>query len=411
MDPSPSLCPVNGLSSLNSTEHQNTADKEAMIKTTFDLLKKGEINIELSDQHKSVILILGNTGSGKSTFTQWLAGDNSKLIAVETNKGTGEFIIKDNNRIGNSTIKSKTVFPELVIDPDTNSAYYDCPGFSDTNTANDIATTYFIKKVIDYADSVKLVFLASHPSVRKGVDRLDFMKLMKHATDLVKDVAKFRNSIALVATKVDNQYVRQDKSFVLVESEKVIEAIADFLREVEKDLNGMKEGKEHVQRIIHEKLQFTKKDNDDFGYTVSERSKNDIGDLVETINKRIWCNVGFIANEIHERYRNLTENVRSKIKSFVAEDSADIKADQSEARSLSMKLKNGYNIALILAGVENVTDIEDLARTLSRIDAEDANIYKNYVLDIANQGKYLNFLQTVSDEKLIHGPGQSYSKA
>ncbi|GFU18336.1 uncharacterized protein TNCV_1980241 [Trichonephila clavipes] len=454
MDPSPFSCPVNDLSSLNSTEHQNTADKEAMIKTTFDLLKKGETNIELSEEHKSVILILGNTGSGKSTFTQWLAGDNSKLIAIETNKGTGEFIIKDDNRIGNSTIKSKTVFPELVIDPDTNSAYYDCPGFSDTNTANDIATTYFIKKVIDYADSVKLVFLANHPSVRKGVDRLDFMKLMKHATDLVKDVDKFRNSIALVATKVDNQYVRQDKSFVLVDSEKVIEAIADFLREVEQDLNRMKvtatkdqtfyekvikfvsvlvekvdghysrigifrrpdepgplsnstlmqEGKEHVQRIIHEKLRFIKKDNDDFGYTVSERSKNDISDLVETINKRIWCDIGFIANGIHEYYRNLTENVHSKIKSFVAEDSADIKADQSEARSLSTKLKNGYNIALILAGVENVTDIEDLAKTLSRIDAKDANIYSNYVLDIANQGNYLNFLQTVSDEKLSTWP-------
>ncbi|GIY51975.1 uncharacterized protein CEXT_422351 [Caerostris extrusa] len=123
------------------------AASNGLIRTTFDLLESGDKAIQLTEDHRNVILIMGNTGSGKSTFTQWIAGDNSKLISKEVKADTGEFIIIDNNRISDSTIKSKTVFPELVVDSRTNAAYYDCPGFSDTrSTSNDIATTYFIKK-------------------------------------------------------------------------------------------------------------------------------------------------------------------------------------------------------------------------------------------------------------------------
>ncbi|MCX4084124.1 hypothetical protein N7281_04580 [Rickettsia hoogstraalii] len=181
------------------TNKQQSANNEGntQIESTFDLLRSGEQEIKLSSEYKDVVLVLGNTGAGKTTFTQWIAGDNNKLIAKEVAEGTGEFLIEDNNRISNSTIKSKTIFPELVIDTKINTAYYDCPGFSDTrSTNNDIATTYFIKKIVDYTDSVKMIFVVSYPSVRKGVDRQDFMKLVRHITDLVKDIDKFQNSIA-----------------------------------------------------------------------------------------------------------------------------------------------------------------------------------------------------------------------
>src|SRR5277367_2861361 len=119
----------------------NSTSDNPQIRKTFQLLNDGDERIELYDRYKNVTLILGNTGSGKTTFIQWIAGDNDKLIAKEVAEGTGEFIIEDGNRIGTVTIKSKTIFPELVVDPKTDAAYYDCPGFSDTrSTSNDIAT-------------------------------------------------------------------------------------------------------------------------------------------------------------------------------------------------------------------------------------------------------------------------------
>ncbi|GIY70365.1 hypothetical protein CEXT_753871 [Caerostris extrusa] len=56
-----------------------------LISSTLDLLNKGK-EIVFKDEFKDIILVLGNTGSGKSTFTQWLAGDNTKLISKEVKR-------------------------------------------------------------------------------------------------------------------------------------------------------------------------------------------------------------------------------------------------------------------------------------------------------------------------------------
>src|SRR5277367_653677 len=213
----------------------NSTSDNPQIRKTFQLLNDGDERIELYDRHKNVTLILGNTGSGKTTFIQWIAGDNDKLIAKEV--AQGEYIIEDGNRIGTATIKSKTIFPELVLDQNTGAAYYDCPGFSDTrSTSNDIATSYFIKKVADHAENLRMVFVVSYPSVRKGVDRLDFMKLLRHSTDFIRDVDKFKTSIAMVVSKVENRNVKIGKNYSLVSDENVIVGIAGFLQDVRQGL-------------------------------------------------------------------------------------------------------------------------------------------------------------------------------
>ncbi|XP_047735985.1 uncharacterized protein LOC125177728 [Hyalella azteca] len=144
---------------------ESVSNNNSEISKTFQLLDEGEEKIQLSERYKNITLILGNTGTGKSTFLQWFAGDNNKLLAKRERGKSGAFLIEDGNRIGNSTLKSMTIFPELVVHTGTDDAYYDCPGFSDTrSTSMEIATTYFIKKVADYAEYVKLIFVVNHSS-------------------------------------------------------------------------------------------------------------------------------------------------------------------------------------------------------------------------------------------------------
>ncbi|CAL1286293.1 unnamed protein product [Larinioides sclopetarius] len=442
-----------------SMKNANDDKSDQVIKSTFDLLEKGEKEIKLDEKYKDVILILGNTGSGKSTFTQWVAGDNTKMISKETEEGTGEYIIEDHNRISDSTLKSKTVFPELVVDAKTNAAYYDCPGFSDTQgSSHDIATTYFIKKVLDYSESVKMIFTISHPSVRKGVDRQDFMKLVRHVTDLVKDVEKFNNSIAIVATKVDNQYIKQGKDFVLVEDDKVIVAISHFLQESKQYLeaslkraslserekrfyeNAMKfvdillekegetyskigvfrrpdmpgpvsdipllqKGKHDIERIVHQKLNFTAKNDEDFGYTVSDKTKIDINDIVEEINKNLWRRLSDIAGKIQEHFRNLVQQVRDKIQ-LLASGANAVDVNSSEAEIFRHKFSSGCNITSDLTNkMKSLTNPEGLAILINSVASNlDINIPKEDMLYIANQGKYFNFLQTLSDKILNSKP-------
>ncbi|GBN84605.1 hypothetical protein AVEN_232252-1 [Araneus ventricosus] len=463
MAPSLTSRPDRGLNLPNSKDvSAQNADEEKgdqLIKSTFDLLERGEKEIKFDDKHKDLILILGNTGSGKSTFTQWVAGDNTKMISKETKEGTGEYIIEDHNRIGDTTLKSKTIFPELFIDAKTDTAYYDCPGFSDTEgTSHDIATTYFIKKVVDYSESVKMVFTISHPSVRKGVDRQDFMKLVRHVTDLVKDIEKFKNSIAVVATKVDNQYIKQGKNFILVEDDKVIAAIADFLQEAKQYLEDsskrgnlsekknrfyenaikfvevllekegenypkigifrrpdepgpvsnitlLQKGKQGIERILYGELNFTSKNNEDFGYTVSEQTKNDINEIVEEINKNLWSSLSNIARKIQEYYRNLVEHVHGTIRLLVSKPNA-IDLNSSDVEAFGHKFNIGYNITSdLIINTKNLTNPEELAIIVNNaISNLDIDILKHDIVYIANQGKYFTFLQTVSDKILGSKP-------
>lgn len=200
-----------------------------------ELLKIGNELIELDDHHKNVILVLGNTGSGKSTLLKWIAGDDTKLKSVETGEGTGHFLVEDGNERIGSSANSKAIYPELVMNNKTNTAFYDCPGFSDTrNASQNIANTFFMKKLTDFADGVKIIFVVSEKSVKKGGDPIDFMKMMRHASGLIKDFNKFRNSIAVVVTKVTNV----KKEGVLVSDEKIIEQIANYFHEVSDDMES-----------------------------------------------------------------------------------------------------------------------------------------------------------------------------
>ncbi|CAL1279885.1 unnamed protein product [Larinioides sclopetarius] len=333
---------------------------------TFQLLKRGEKEIQLKNQYKEVVLVAGETGNGKTTFSRWITEDDGQLVALETNEDSGDFIVQDIHGEANATITSDTVFPTLMVDTENNVPYYDCPGFNDTRSVcNDIATTFFIKTVVDYADSVKILFLINYPSLRKGLDRANFMKLMKHATELIKNVEKFENSVALIATKVDNRY--RNGGTIFVDDNTVIAGIADFLEEVKNELavqitNSALEkrrfyevaikltsyflkkdgegysnigifrrleqsgslnefprllkGKENIKRIIYRNLTFTKKVEDDFGYTISLESMNVIGGLVEEINESVWRSAVNITDGIAEHFNTLINEVRKTIKSL-----------------------------------------------------------------------------------------------
>lgn len=58
---------------------QATANVTDEAQETFNLLNAGDTNINFKDS-KDLIVVLGTTGTGKSTLVQFLAGDNDKLI-------------------------------------------------------------------------------------------------------------------------------------------------------------------------------------------------------------------------------------------------------------------------------------------------------------------------------------------
>lgn len=304
--------------------------------------------------NKDFVLILGNTGTGKSTLTSLLTGAELKSEEIMA----GQFRIVDESGLisGVSTTTSKTIVPELMIDKENGIIYYDCPGFNDSRgVVNDMSVTYLIQQLIKYAKQLKLVFTVSYSSVKMTGDRRDFMDLAKHATAFVKNVDEFRDGIALVVTKVENHYVKVNGQLHMVDDHKEIEGIIEFLKQAKLDLehrnhddilmeeqeisdniikfidtllqsNDQKEydkieilrladeigpvedieilqtEKNAIKSMIFHKIQYVRSENSHFGYTISDESKNRIHDIIEQLQSRLTNDLLRIGVEIQDFY-------------------------------------------------------------------------------------------------------------
>lgn len=197
-------------------------------------------DIDLSPLNEAV-LVFGKSFAGKTTLVQLLAGTNTKIIATEQGQLT---ILTDWE-----TTELGYDIPVLVTDSKTNISYYDLPSFGPKFVENDISSTFFTNKVARSIIKVKLVFVVEHSSLKSVDGSFEFLELLRHISEFVKDISKYKESMLLVVTKVENTL----KEGKLVEDETVIESITSFLREFRNDLI---EKKVVAHKDVKLKLQF-----------------------------------------------------------------------------------------------------------------------------------------------------------
>lgn len=200
----------------------------------YELLKKGDVEIskQISVIEENTILVLGNAGSGKTTFTQFMAGDNDKLMSFEVGNDTGEFLIVDGSKIGSSPIESQTLYPEQVK-LNKNVTYTDTPGFSDTRSSkHELVATYVMKKYLENIKNVKIVLLVTYNSVQYGVYKNDFIDLLRNVQSFLKDIEKYKDSIVLIASKVPNTYKITRSDVKLIPDHNIIISIGEFINKV-----------------------------------------------------------------------------------------------------------------------------------------------------------------------------------
>jgi hypothetical protein len=430
-------------------------DSNEILDKTFSILDDGKKQIKFSE-NKNLILILGNIGSGKSAFTQWIAGDNSKLISKEINQG--EFIIEDGNRIGNSTLESKTIFPELV--EYNKNIYYDCPGFDDSkSTSLDLAKTYFIKKMADYSENIKIIFVINYYSVKTSADQEDFLKLIRHSIELLKDINKFKESFSIVVSKVDNQYVKDGDKFKLVSDSTIKKSISNYLIDIKKGLEKkikitstldkefcedaikfidillvkndedftriglfrrpnelgplseielLKNGKKSIEKLINEDLKFTERKEHQFGYTLSENSKNEINNLVTEIKDKISCRTSNISKLTMKFYQDFVKYIEDKMNSFDNKKLKDAEIELTEANDLNNKINDGYSIISNLTkDLNNLNSIKQLTERL-KIDFRKLGVQvsNDTFVAIEKQGDYLEFLKLIDRKEFKILPSQ-----
>ena len=167
-----------------------------------------------SAANKTVAMVVGNTGAGKSTSSNAWLGCRMKTVRLRELglSGTRRVVIVDPDSsipevmpIGHHSRQSQTFLPQIVQTPgDPNSVYCDCPGFSDTRGAEiNIANAINIRKVLRQARGVKAVFLASYNGLvaNRGRDIQAMEKMCLQMFGSVDNLIRYQNAVLLGITK------------------------------------------------------------------------------------------------------------------------------------------------------------------------------------------------------------------
>ena len=278
--------------------------------------KAAEGNSMISGQ--DIVLFIGETGTGKSTTIQFLAGCKMGEVSVEIaeNKFIKHHIeavsIPENNPsligVKSSCLnKSETRYIKPVIvnlkevigpQEDEYMNLCDAPGYGDTDGPEiDIANSLGIINGIKKAKSVKVVALLSS----KGGDRGEgIRRLARLLVNLIEDIEERLKSILYLFTKYPSDYdansnlidlkktilkneLQQDSGFTVI--------INDMIEKTEDEtlvVNPIEDKPKNILKAI-KKLKGIKNPERYFKYSLSEASNNSINNQLIRDKDSIKC--------------------------------------------------------------------------------------------------------------------------
>ncbi|MEM7383074.1 MAG: hypothetical protein AAF400_02020 [Bacteroidota bacterium] len=184
---------------------KKTFTRSEQISLLTDCVRYGQVNAE-AIKGKDAVIVLGNTGAGKSTFINYLAGCQFKrdqhksrpVLEVQSRSSGGD---RDEVMpIGH--VGSKTFIPQVAeVDGIT---YGDCPGFNDNRGVEiNIANAVNIKQVLSGAKSLRMVVLVDFPSLTalRGQAFEDLLATLIALLGNKETIPKYEKSLLLGISK------------------------------------------------------------------------------------------------------------------------------------------------------------------------------------------------------------------
>lgn len=381
----------------NSTSTETTATILEEAKNYYSTFHLGE--------NRSVILVLGNKDAGKSVLTSFLTTE-SENISVK-----GELLEFN----GESRIP-KTIVPKLMIDAKSKATFYDCPVINDPDIATDITVARSVHELLNFAHEIKILFVIKSQSMSNVSDSNDFMKLAENAINLMKDVRKYSDGIALVVRKVEDSHGREnmkntsvydenkDREFInkciefLIKTETqlirqsststsldtqqlVIEKI-NFINALLKNerikifrtpmnANALKIQKDMILTMINKDLRYVREDAADFQCQLNPESKQMVPNLINELKKQLTNDMPKSIGLIHKFYVEHETRSIQTLKTM-----KEILSNSSRFNPSELKLPTNIKSNDIISSglVKNIEFFHFLQRFSSTVESRFLNI-------------------------------------
>jgi len=187
------------------------------------------------------VIVIGRTGTGKTTLIHGLAGD---LKAIKKGRG---FLLQPEKLlpdfVTNNTEVSSTKEPAGWEDKPHKVVFWDCPGFDDMGNDNstgpeeDIMNAVAIKELFTKNSNTKVLLAIPDwyfGDTRKG----EFQKLLNKVTEMFPDKAHLKKSLSVVVTQTGPGDVREDLKDINIDNLKSLTpASKDLLSSIIDDIN------------------------------------------------------------------------------------------------------------------------------------------------------------------------------
>ena len=296
---------------------------DSTIKEIKHKIRQGYKNIE---HENNTVLVLGNTGVGKSTLVNYLAG--AELLAEK--KGFGKMLISVPKPISSKMkvshkLVSETSIPNSWKDAKTKTVYWDCPGFGDNRgPVQDISNAFYIKKLFELSKSTKIILVTTESSFIEGRG-VNFANLIGSLSELFKDTKTLNKSLSLIVTKASHGSEVIDVQSAIKE---ILNDQAELLSNKTNQWNVLKHLSENADNIalfrspkkkgkipddnrkeIVSVINKAKPLSDiEVNVSVSDKSKLYVNDLISAINNDIYLQMSDFAKILSNKAKDLVQN-------------------------------------------------------------------------------------------------------
>mgnify|MGYP001799940164 CR=1 FL=1 len=277
--------------------------KEESVDLLMTCIAYGEANARKA-RDKELIIVIGNTGAGKSTFVNYLAGCEMMLKSPKSagTKGYRKvFVVKPTSEggptdelmpIGHKK-QSKTFMPQIETTAD-DTTYCDCPGFLD-NRGNEIniANAVNIRRTLSQAKGVKVVILITYnPNDVRQSELSKMIHICGRLFGGVENIEQHKDAILLGVSKVspkDDEFdAKGFKEWMAEGAPKIIKVLAErmfFFDPLDRPINGAWTREQCLKELA--KLKPISKTNEIFKTVLTDSDKQALISISEELQKKI----------------------------------------------------------------------------------------------------------------------------